>query len=61
MFNHSVCAVKEAQHFTIKKIKWLLQFKKIIAVCIEKRTKSILMLCGQNAEPLIVKAESLKF
>jgi hypothetical protein len=41
------------------KISWLILFMEIIAAYSGNHTKPINMLCGQNAELLIVKADGI--
>jgi uracil DNA glycosylase len=58
IFNHSVLTSKKTQSITITNIILLMLFKEIIAVCSENNMKLINVLCGQNAQLLIVKAHS---
>jgi hypothetical protein len=41
IFKNSVRTAKKTQHFAITKIKWLMLFLEIIAVCSENHTKPI--------------------
>jgi hypothetical protein len=52
IFNNSVRTSKKTPHFTLIKIKWLMLFKEINAVCSEKYNKPI----TQNAELPVIKA-----
>jgi hypothetical protein len=56
LFKNAVHTAKKTQHFTITKTKWLMLFRKMIAVYSESHTKPINTLYEKNAELLIVTA-----
>jgi hypothetical protein len=55
LFKDSVRTAKKTLHFTITNINWLTLFKEIIAVCTENHTRTINIICGQNAQLQILK------
>jgi hypothetical protein len=54
-FKNSVRTSKKTQHFTIKKINWLMLYREIIAVYSEIYKKQVNKFCGQNLQLLNAK------
>jgi hypothetical protein len=48
IFKNTVCTAKEATHFNITEINWLMLFKEIIATYSENHVELVYTLSGQN-------------